>query len=609
MRRILSIVLTIAFIFNMHYFVYADESAETPVLKVGICADFKPFEYYDESGKLTGFDIELMDCIGKKIGYEIEYIDIPFDSLFYAILSGRIDCAVSAITVTEERKRDVDFSEIYLETYEQIDEKTSQVVKYALIFPVDSSEKEKLIEASGDKTFVLPYTLVNNAMKKLKNDGTIEKLMEKYEIPKVNYGGADPSVGISGFSGVAENNRLAEKAFTFDELTGISQKNIEKISIACSRDGRTEFTVSSPMFISDVINGIKKMKFKDDTREGSAGGWLYFVNFYADDGTYIQFGARIHIDNADYLAIDGSAVTEKLAYYYELIKSIDSSEWAKDYILDCRELDILNDKSDIKYKEPISREKFCDLVYNYYKLYADELEVVNAGNPFLDTENQNVMVLNALGIINGISKTEFAPDDLLTREEAAVILSRLINTAHPDLFAHELHHGFDDSGEMSDWAFDSIQRICNMGIMNGVGENCFAPQETYTAEQAVATLVRVYNFKDSQIGFRVVDKNGNIVLNDNDLISCKAVKGDISVGEEEEWYLEIQISDEGRRKFKEATERVAEYPSGENYLVIMVDGLKISRPSVVKTIDSNSILITGDFTEEAAKDLANTIKN
>ena len=92
----------------------------------------------------------------------------------------------------------------------------------------------------------------------------------------------------------------------------------------------------------------------------------------------------------------------------------------------------------------------------------------------------------------GKSKTEFAPNDRLTREEAAAILFRLINVAHPDWAANTLYYEFDDSDDISDWAMDSIQWICNMGIMEGVDENNFAPQDTYTTEQAVVTIVRVY---------------------------------------------------------------------------------------------------------------------
>ena len=56
-----------------------------------------------------------------------------------------------------------------------------------------------------------------------------------------------------------------------------------------------------------------------------------------------------------------------------------------------------------------------------------------------------------------------------------------------------MYFEFADNAQISDWAMNGIQTLCNMGIMNGVENNRFAPQNPYTTEQAVATLVRVYN--------------------------------------------------------------------------------------------------------------------
>ena len=100
-------------------------------------------------------------------------------------------------------------------------------------------------------------------------------------------------------------------------------------------------------------------------------------------------------------------------------------------------------------------------------------------------------MLNGLGIINGKSATEFAPDDYLTREEAATIIVRMVNKVFP-MAATEMWFEYDDINEVSEWASDSIQTISNLGFMNGVGNNNFAPKDNYTTEQAIATLVRVY---------------------------------------------------------------------------------------------------------------------
>ena len=112
----------------------------------------------------------------------------------------------------------------------------------------------------------------------------------------------------------------------------------------------------------------------------------------------------------------------------------------------------------------------------------------------MNTEMDSVKIkrLNALGIINGKSETEFKPFDFLTREEASVIIVRMINKFFP-MPVTELFFTYDDVWEISDWASESVQIISNMGFMKGVGENKFQPQGKYTTEQAISTLVRVYN--------------------------------------------------------------------------------------------------------------------
>lgn len=80
---------------------------------VGTSADYPPYEYIDETGKLVGFDIELMEEIAKRMGVSVEWQDMPFDSLIAAVQEGKIDMSISCFNYSEERARLVDFSEPY----------------------------------------------------------------------------------------------------------------------------------------------------------------------------------------------------------------------------------------------------------------------------------------------------------------------------------------------------------------------------------------------------------------------------------------------------------------------------------------------------------------
>ena len=71
---------------------------------VGVSADYPPFEFYDSDFRLDGFDIALMDEIGKKLGVDVEFNDLAFDGLGGALTLGQIDAAISAISVTPTRR-------------------------------------------------------------------------------------------------------------------------------------------------------------------------------------------------------------------------------------------------------------------------------------------------------------------------------------------------------------------------------------------------------------------------------------------------------------------------------------------------------------------------
>ena len=83
-----------------------------------VCSDipYAPFEF-EEGGQYTGFDVELMEAIGAELGLEVVFIDSGFDSITSgtAMVGNECDIAASAITVTEERELNIDFSDGYFD--------------------------------------------------------------------------------------------------------------------------------------------------------------------------------------------------------------------------------------------------------------------------------------------------------------------------------------------------------------------------------------------------------------------------------------------------------------------------------------------------------------
>lgn len=74
---------------------------------------YRPFNFYDDSNNLTGFDVEIGKALCEKMGVEPAPTTTPWDSLINGLQSERYDAILGSMTITEERKEQVDFSDPY----------------------------------------------------------------------------------------------------------------------------------------------------------------------------------------------------------------------------------------------------------------------------------------------------------------------------------------------------------------------------------------------------------------------------------------------------------------------------------------------------------------
>jgi len=82
---------------------------------VGADNSFVPFDF-QEKGKLTGFDIDLINAIAKDAGFKVKYETSNFDGIIPGLQTKSFDMAVAGIGITDERKKAVDFSDPYYES-------------------------------------------------------------------------------------------------------------------------------------------------------------------------------------------------------------------------------------------------------------------------------------------------------------------------------------------------------------------------------------------------------------------------------------------------------------------------------------------------------------
>ena len=120
-------------------------------------------------------------------------------------------------------------------------------------------------------------------------------------------------------------------------------------------------------------------------------------------------------------------------------------------------------------------------------------------NPFTDVTAADVDVLAAyqLGIVNGMSATEFAPSGTLTREQAVTMLGRVVELAEDGMVSDGsgLKQGetvvaaFTDADSIGGWAKHYVDYFVSHGVVNGMTDGSFAPKANMTREQAMKVAV------------------------------------------------------------------------------------------------------------------------
>ena len=139
------------------------------------------------------------------------------------------------------------------------------------------------------------------------------------------------------------------------------------------------------------------------------------------------------------------------------------------------------------YKQAITRAEFCALATIFYEAVTGT--EITGRKGFDDTNDVNVEKMAAIGVVQGIGYGYFLPNSLLTREQAATMLSRLANALGKPI--EGMPPIFSDSSSISPWAYDAIGEMQASGVMGGIGFGLFGPKHNYTREQSIVTIWRL----------------------------------------------------------------------------------------------------------------------
>ncbi len=197
-------------------------------------------------------------------------------------------------------------------------------------------------------------------------------------------------------------------------------------------------------------------------------------------------------------------------------------DWAKPELTEADGLGLIPaDLRSADLTQPITRAEFAAVSVKVYEALSGLTAEPAAENPFTDTADVEVLKALNVGVTNGTSATEFSPDALLNREQAATMLSRVYKKAAFDgwtmgtdgdfaeafraLFT--MPEAFTDDADISSWARDSVYFMAANGILKGMEGGTFQPRAV-TEEQQIAGYAQATREQAILIAVRLVKNMG-----------------------------------------------------------------------------------------------------
>ncbi|MCH4887403.1 S-layer homology domain-containing protein [Acidaminobacter sp. JC074] len=177
------------------------------------------------------------------------------------------------------------------------------------------------------------------------------------------------------------------------------------------------------------------------------------------------------------------------------------SDWAVSYAEDVLDNDLLDETLMAELlntpKASLTRLEFCYMMVALYDVHSLNKDIPTKSHSFNDITDlsdieQNIIIkANALGIMSGKSENQFFPNDLISREEMAVMINNLLEViSYQTSEVNEIV--FDDTSDISNWAKEATGNVSRLGIISGDGLK-FNPKAKATHEMGLVILSKLYS--------------------------------------------------------------------------------------------------------------------
>lgn len=181
-------------------------------------ATFRPMEFKDEKGAIVGFDVDVAEAFAKSLGVKMESQNINWDGIFVALKQGKGDMILSSVTITDERKKEMSFSQPYYAAGQMI------------AVPATNTTIKGPNDLKGKTVAVQIDTTGQEAAEKIggleirKFDGGAETMMA-VEQGKVDAAVMDAMVALDFVKNHPKVKVVDKKPFSAEELGGAFQKD------------------------------------------------------------------------------------------------------------------------------------------------------------------------------------------------------------------------------------------------------------------------------------------------------------------------------------------------------------------------------------------------
>ncbi len=147
-----------------------EEIKKTGQLRIGVEPGFIPFEMKLSNGEWIGFDVDMMEAYAKQLGVKVTFIDTKWDGIIPALMAGKFDLIVSGMTITEERKKAVVFSDPYYDAGLLVMISAAAKEKFQNLSDLDKPDIKIAVKQGTTGDIFAKKTVKNAAVVKLESE-------------------------------------------------------------------------------------------------------------------------------------------------------------------------------------------------------------------------------------------------------------------------------------------------------------------------------------------------------------------------------------------------------------------------------------------------------